>query len=81
MRRAPSTQPRRISPLIFTKTSSKCQRRRVRALIRSTRFLRISAANIGPNRFHHSRTASLLMPISRAREEFQHSSATAGISP
>jgi hypothetical protein len=30
------------------------------------RFFRISAANIGPNRFHHNRTVSWLMSIPRS---------------
>src|SRR5271166_1400903 len=32
----------------------------------ATRFLRISAANIGPNRFHQNRTVSWLMSIPRS---------------
>src|SRR4029077_19960706 len=32
----------------------------------ATRFFRISAANIGPNRFHQNRTASWLMSIPRS---------------
>jgi len=34
--------------------------------MRWTRFLRISAANIGPNRFHHLRTVSWQMSIPRS---------------
>jgi len=34
--------------------------------MRSTRFLRISAANIGPNLVHHSRTVSWQMSIPRS---------------
>src|ERR1019366_2718378 len=34
--------------------------------MRSTRFLRISAANIGPNRFHQSLTVSWQMSIPRS---------------
>jgi hypothetical protein len=34
--------------------------------MRSTRFLRISAANIGPNRFHHSLAVSWQMSIPRS---------------
>ena len=34
--------------------------------IRSARFLRISAANIGPNRFNQSRTVSWQMPMPRS---------------
>ena len=33
--------------------------------IASTRFFRISAANIGPNLFHHSRTVSWQMSMPR----------------
>jgi hypothetical protein len=33
---------------------------------RATRFFRISAANIGPNRFHQNRTVSWLMSIPRS---------------
>ena len=32
----------------------------------ATRFFRISAANIGPNRFHQNRTVSWLMSIPRS---------------
>ena len=32
----------------------------------ATRLLRISAANIGPNRFHQNRTVSWLMSIPRS---------------
>ncbi len=34
--------------------------------MRSTRFLRISAANIGPKRFHQSRTVSWQMSMPRS---------------
>jgi hypothetical protein len=34
--------------------------------MRATRFFRISAANIGPNRFHQNRTVSWLMSIPRS---------------
>jgi len=34
--------------------------------MRSTRFRRISAANIGPNRFHQKRTVSWQMSIPRS---------------
>src|SRR5271165_88058 len=34
--------------------------------MRTTRFFRISAANIGPNRFHQYRTVSWLMSIPRS---------------
>src|SRR5208282_4334742 len=48
-------------PLIFTKTSSKCQRHWGKRRMFATRLFRISAANIGPNRFHQNRTVSWLM--------------------
>jgi hypothetical protein len=35
----------------------------------AARLLRISAANIGPNRFHQNRTVSWLMPILRSARE------------
>jgi len=48
-----------VTPLIFTKTSSRCHRQCLQVRIRSTRRRRISAANIGPNLFHQNRTDSL----------------------
>src|SRR6202044_2582618 len=53
-------------PLIFTNTSSKCQRHWGKRRRWATRFFRISAANIGPNRFHQNRTVSWLMSIPRS---------------
>jgi hypothetical protein len=51
------------TPLIFTKTSSKCHCQFEYARIRLTRFRRISAANIKPNLFHQYRSVSWLMPM------------------
>ena len=42
--------------MIFTKTSSRCQRHCGKARRAADRFFPISAANIGPNRFHQNRT-------------------------
>src|SRR5271166_3789995 len=53
-------------PLIFTKTSSKCQRHWGKRRTFATRLFRISAANIGPNRFHQNRIVSWLMSIPRS---------------
>src|SRR5271165_3672610 len=53
-------------PLIFTKTSSKCQRHWGKRRMFATRLFRISAANIGPNRFHQNRIVSWLMSIPRS---------------
>ena len=55
-----------LSPLIFTKTSSRCQCQFEYDRIRLTRFLRISATNIGPNLFHQNRTVSWLISIPRS---------------
>ena len=53
-------------PLIFTNISSRCHRQPENARIRSIRFLRISAAKIGPNRFHQNRIVSWLTSIPRS---------------
>ena len=53
------------SPLIFTKTSSKCHRQRLDRSAETRRF-EISAANIGPNRFHQSRTVLRLISMQRS---------------
>src|SRR5271156_4104396 len=42
------------------------QRHWMKPRICATRFFRISAANIGPNRFHQNRTVSWLMSIPRS---------------
>ncbi len=52
--------------MIFTTISSRCQRQWVKDRIASPRRLRISAANIGPNRFHQNRTVSWQMSIPRS---------------
>src|SRR5690606_28835864 len=49
----------------FTKTSSRCQRHRLERMP-WTRRLRISPANIGPNRCHQNRTVSWLMSMPRS---------------
>jgi hypothetical protein len=54
----PARQRYCVTPLIFTKTLSRCQRRVGKDRFRSTRFLQISAANIRPNLPHQNRTDS-----------------------
>ena len=44
-----------------------------------TRLSRISAANIGPNRFHQNRTVSWQMSIPRSAKRSRRCAATAGI--
>ena len=44
----------------------------------ATRLFRISAANIGPNRFHQNRTVSWLMSIPRSAKRSSTLAATAG---
>src|SRR5580704_12754061 len=48
------------------KDPSKCHRHRGKPRMFATRLFRISAANIGPNRFHQNRTVSWLMSIPRS---------------
>lgn len=55
---------KRLLPLIFTNTSSRCQSHCWKPFIWLTRWRRMSAANNGPKRFHHSRTAAWQMAIS-----------------
>jgi hypothetical protein len=55
-----------VTPLIFTKASSRCQFRCQCARIASTRLPRISAAIIGPNRLHQWRTVSWLTSTPRS---------------
>jgi hypothetical protein len=49
--------------------NAKCQRDWMRPRMCAARLLRISAANIGPNRFHQNRTVSWLMSILRSARE------------
>ena len=53
----------------FHKTSSKCHRHWGKWRRSATRFFRISAADIGPNRFHQNRTVSWLMSIPRSAKK------------
>jgi hypothetical protein len=55
-----------VSPLIFRNTSSKCHCQFEYARIWLTLFVRISAANNGPNLFHQNRTVSWLMSMLRS---------------
>lgn len=54
-----------VRPLIFTNTSSRCQRQRLDR-IAGTRRRRISAANSGPNRRHQNPTVSWLISTPRS---------------
>jgi hypothetical protein len=54
-----ATMPCRATP------SSKCQRHLLDRMPQTRRF-RISAANIGPNRFHQNRTVSWLVSMPRS---------------
>jgi hypothetical protein len=53
------------SPLIFTKTSSRCYSQRL-VLITQIRCFRISPSNTGPNRRHQNRTISWLISMPRS---------------
>ena len=55
-----------MSPFSLTYISSRCQRQCRNPRIRLTRCRRMSPANIGPNRFHHSLTVSWQMSIPRS---------------
>ena len=52
-----------------TNTSSRCHRQCRKPRIREQRRRRISAANIGPNRFHQNRTVSWQMSMPRSNSK------------
>jgi hypothetical protein len=58
--------PSRIAIVIFTKTSSRCQRRCRKFRIAWTRLRRISAAKIVPNRFPQNRIVLCVISVPRS---------------
>jgi hypothetical protein len=64
------SQPHRlvsaVSPLILTNISSRCHCQCWNCRMRAMRRRRISAAKIGPNRFHQKRTLSWLTSMPRS---------------